>query len=116
VFGRRGCTRVETGSPGEHVRCWGAAARASLVGGTERRGGTRGAQPRSLSRASAMEGGWVAPVRLSGEAAWSVGCAYLPCEWKRGVGEDLGKILCMHGSGSSLLLLFLKNSNKIGLE
>jgi hypothetical protein len=41
-----------------------------------------------------------------------VGCAYPPGEWRRGereVGRDLGKILCMHGSGFPLLLSFLEN-------
>jgi hypothetical protein len=63
-------------------------------------------------------GGWVSPKRLAGGAAWSVGFAYPTSEWRRGergVGRDLGKILCMHGSGFPLLLLFLKILNKVGL-
>jgi hypothetical protein len=43
-------------SPGEHARCRGADACVGLVGGTEREWGARGARPRSLSRARAMEG------------------------------------------------------------
>jgi hypothetical protein len=47
---------VGVGSPEEHARYRGVAARARLVGGAERRGGARGARPWSLSRARAMEG------------------------------------------------------------
>jgi hypothetical protein len=55
VAGRCGCEGVETGSPGDSARCRGVTARARLVGGAERRGGARGARPRSLSRAGALE-------------------------------------------------------------
>jgi hypothetical protein len=43
-------------SPGEHARCRGVDACIGLVGGIEREWGARGARPRSLSRARAMEG------------------------------------------------------------
>jgi hypothetical protein len=48
VPGRRECKRVETGSPGEPAMVRESAARASLVGETERRGGARGGLPQVL--------------------------------------------------------------------
>jgi hypothetical protein len=69
----RWCTSGLGSSPGDSARSKGAAARASLVGGIEGRGGLRGARPGSLSSArSTME------------------ARVYPCGWQVGQGSLLG--------------------------
>jgi hypothetical protein len=67
------CTSRLGSSPGESARSKGAAACAGLVGGTERRGGLRGARPGSLSSARSM-----------------MEARVYPCGWQVGPGSQLG--------------------------
>jgi hypothetical protein len=89
------------------------AARADLVGETERRWGTRGVRPRSLDKAWSWVRARVYPRgRQVGQGSHLGADTRLASGGGKREGlRDLGEIYGMHGSGL-LLSLFLSNFSK----